>query len=214
MDLNCIRKVQLDLRRELHNIPGDGNHGSLDMLSKQAAKSSFINSVQVPNRSRELLCARSLPVLAGPEHPQVNKPRALLARGLQPGGGDRCSGPASTGRSHLVQMNVFAMILSVCFSVPLPGLIAVTFYVSGSVFIVLGQFHPHLPGPKPQTSWAWGALKNLLCLSLQLQPWPTGPPSPLPCPVAGFSVVSNAGDPSDPISLILVGSQAEKNLWE
>ena len=28
MDLNCIGKVQLDLRRELHNIPGDGNHGS------------------------------------------------------------------------------------------------------------------------------------------------------------------------------------------
>lgn len=86
-------------------------------------------------------------------------------------------GPTSAGSSRLVWTNLLAAILPLCFSVALPGLIAATFHVSGSVFIVLGQLYPHLPGPKPQPSQAWGALKNHLCLSLQLQPWPTGPVS-------------------------------------
>ena len=74
-------------------------------------------------------------------------------RKLQPRGTDRSLGLTGTGRSRLVAMNVFGITPSV----PLPGLAAVTFYVSGSIFIVLGQFCPHLPGPKPQTSRVWVA---------------------------------------------------------
>lgn len=74
-------------------------------------------------------------------------------RKLQPRGEDRSSRLTSTGRRRLVGMNVFGETPSV----PLPGLAAVTFYVSGSIFIVLGQFCPHLPGPKPQTSRVWVA---------------------------------------------------------
>lgn len=127
--------------------------------------------------------------LWGPEHTKMNK-RNPCSRGIynlaEETGVWRCS---STGRSVLVWMDIIWYN-----SVPLPGLAAITCHVSGSVFIVLGLFCPHLPGPKPQTSLAWVACifcvypSNHILGQLLFLP-------PLPCSVVQSMRVSKAGRP-------------------
>ena len=75
MDLNCIRKVQLDLRTALHNIPGDGNHGSPGYAVKTGGE---ILLYQLSSGSKPFLGAAVWQAPSRPwqalNSPQANKP--------------------------------------------------------------------------------------------------------------------------------------------
>lgn len=74
-----------------------------------------------------------------PEHTQMSTVKPRLVRNLHPreeaaaGAEEQWEKHRGLDEHHLIE-------LSVCESVSLPGLAAVTVHVSGSVFIVLGLF--------------------------------------------------------------------------
>ena len=114
----------------------------------------------------------------------MNKMQAPLTRDSHAGAGSWSSGGTGNGRSavvwtSIIWFNCLPVSLSLCLAS------AVTVHVSGSVFIVLGVFCPHLPSLKPQTSLAEEAHRQLLYLSLQPHPSPTTAPAPLPAQRSG-----------------------------